>query len=131
MANRRVATNAAETRLSAAIGEQGVILEQLRSQMTLVLEAVTATRTELKTEMGEMEARLSARITLLEQVVRQNSVDIRKNSADIRKNSEDICELRAEVARLRHDFDHRSEIERLASLEERVLAIETRLGRSA
>jgi hypothetical protein len=65
--------------------------------------------------------RLSQRIRVLEEVVRQNSADIRMNSVDIR-------DLRDEVARLRYDFDHRPELGKVAVLEGRVTALEQRVS---
>jgi hypothetical protein len=106
----------------------GVVLEDIRSRMEMVVEAVTVTRTELKADLHALDSRLSERISILEGAVRENSRDIRKNSEEIRKNSEDICTLREQVAGLRHDFDHREEIGRLTGLEARVTAIETRLA---
>jgi len=114
---------------------QNVLLEQLRSQMDGVLEAVTASRAHLEAAMENLRKDLSERIRVLEEVVRQNSDDIRqnsddirKNSDDIRKNSEDIRDLRDEIARLRYDFDHRAELGRVAALESRVTALEKRVG---
>ena len=120
----------------------GVLLEQLGSQMNMVLEAVTGFERRLDAKIDATEARLSERISILEQVVRQNSrdiqknsadiqknsADIQKNSADIQKNSADIRALRDEVAGLRHDFDHRQELGRIDLLESRVTAIESRLA---
>jgi hypothetical protein len=113
----------------------GVLLEQLGSQMNVVLEAVTGFEQRLDAKLDASEARLSDRISVLEEVVRQNSRDIQKNSADIQKNSEDIrkqsVDIRSlgdEVAGLRHDFDHRQELGRVDALEVRVSAIESRLA---
>jgi methyl-accepting chemotaxis protein len=138
MASRDVGTRTKEDRGSPSARAQHVLLEQIHSQMNVVVEAVTGLRDEFKSELAATEARLSERISVLEQVVRQNSEDIRKNSEDIRKNSEDIRknsedirDLREELARLRHDFDHRSELDRLESLEDRVAALEARLGERA
>jgi predicted RNase H-like nuclease (RuvC/YqgF family) len=97
------------------------VLERLESQMGAVLEAVTTSSQRLDAKIDALGAHLSERISVLEQVVRQNS-------DDIRKNSEDILALRNEVARLRHDFDHREERGRVDALEARVAALETRLG---
>jgi len=101
----------------------------------MVLEAVTGFERRLDAKIDATEARLSERISVLEEVVRQNSrdilknsEDIRKNSDDIRKNSADIRALRDEVAGLRHDFDHRQELGRIDVLESRVSAIESRLA---
>lgn len=128
--------------LAETMRAHGVILEDIRSQMAVVVESVTSTRTELKADIAALDRKLSERISVLEEVVRQNSKDIRKNSDDIRKNSDDICKnsedirknsqdiraLREEVARLRHDFDHREERGRVGALEARVAAIEAHLG---
>ena len=124
MASRDVGTRTKEDRGSPSARAQHVLLEQIHSQMNVVVEAVTGLRDEFKSELAATEARLSERISVLEQVVRQNSEDIRKNSEDIR-------DLREELARLRHDFDHRSELDRLESLEDRVAALEARLGERA
>jgi len=97
------------------------VLERIESQMSAVVEAVTTSTQRLDAKIDAMGAQLSERISVLEQVVRQNSVDIRKNS-------EEIVALRNEVARLRHDFDHREERGRVDALEARVAALETRLG---
>jgi hypothetical protein len=99
----------------------GVLLEQLGSQVNMVLEAVTGFERRLDAKIDATEARLSDRISVLEEVVRQNSRDILKNSADIRA-------LRDEVAGLRHDFEHRQELGRIDVLESRVSAIESRLA---
>ena len=106
----------------------GVLLEQLGSQMNVVLEAVTGFERRLDAKIDASEARLSDRISVLEEVVRQNSRDIQKNSEDIRRHSAEIRSLRDEVAGLRHDFDHRQELGRVDALEVRVSAIESRLG---
>ena len=87
----------------------------------MVLEAVTGFERRLDAKIDATEARLSDRISVLEEVVRQNSRDILKNSADIRA-------LRDEVAGLRHDFEHRQELGRIDVLESRVSAIESRLA---
>lgn len=99
----------------------GVLLEQLGTQMNMVLEAVNGSAQQLHAKIDSAVAQLSDRISVLEEVVRQNSRDILKNSADIRT-------LRDEVAALRHDFDHRQELGRVVALEARVSAIESRLA---
>ncbi len=106
----------------------GVLLEHLGSQMNMVLEAVTGFERRLDAKIDATEARLSDRISVLEEVVRQNSRDILKNSEELRKHSADIRALRDEVAGLRHDFDHRQELGRVGALEARVSAIESRLA---
>ncbi len=98
-----------------------VVLERIESQMQVVLEAVTGLGGRLEAGLAGLEARLSERIVVLEQVVRQNSADIQRNSADIRS-------LREEVAQLRRDFDRRAELARVSALEERVARVEAKLG---
>jgi chromosome segregation ATPase len=136
------------TRKAGARGRD-VVLERIESQMQFVVEAVTGLREELVAKIDDLEARLSARISVLEEVVRQNSLDIKKNSEDIKKNSEDIRRnsedikknsedirrnsedirvLREEVAQLRRDFEHRAELARMSALEERVARVEQKLG---
>jgi len=96
----------------------GVRFERLESYMRGVAEALTMTREQLERKMDEMEARLTVRISVLEEVVQQNSIDIRKNSEDIRK-------LQLEVAAMRSDLARR---EKLQELEVRVTSVEERLG---
>jgi polyhydroxyalkanoate synthesis regulator phasin len=99
----------------------GVVLERIESQMAVVLEAVTGSAERLDAKIDGVEARLSERISRLEDVVRQNSTDIGALRTDVNA-------LRVEVARLRHDFDHREERGRIDALEARVAVLEGRLG---
>lgn len=78
------------TPIDDVLRAHGVVLEDIRSRMEMVVEAVTVTRTELKADLHALDSRLSERISILEDAVRENSRDIRKNSEDIRKNSEGI-----------------------------------------
>jgi chromosome segregation ATPase len=126
----------------ASIRAIGVVLEQLQSQMTTVLEAVTGSTRSLRADMAGLEARLGERIAVLEQVVRQNSADIATLKQDVAALKQDVAglkndvadlkkevaDLRHEVARLRHDFDHREERGRMDALELRVASLEARLG---
>ncbi len=82
--------------------------------MQFVIEAVTGMREDFDTKLTALEARLSDRIRILEDVVR--------------KNSEDIRQLRLEVAGLRRDFERREEPEQLQALEERVYQVEQKVG---
>jgi hypothetical protein len=120
---------------SSASRAHDVVLQRIESQMQVVVEAVVGMQQQLDTRLTALESRLSDRISILEQVVRQNSEDIRKNSDeirknsdDIRKNSEDIRELREEVALVRRDFERREELARVRTLEERVARMEAKLG---
>src|SRR5277367_3159191 len=104
------------TELAQEVRHGGVLLERLSSKVDAIVEGIGALTDHVTRTAGDLEARLSARIQLLEEVVRQNSVDIRQNTAGIRQNtadiqqsSADIQSLRREIAGLRHDFDHREE----------------------
>jgi chromosome segregation ATPase len=144
MASRR---GAAVPRAATSVRALGVVLEQMHSQMGVVVEAVTSMQAKLDKKLDAEEAirrfeiiedvvrqnsadirRLEARVSALEEAVRRNSEDIKKNSEDIKKNSEDIRELREQVAGLRHDFDHRSELTRISDLEGRVAELERRVA---
>jgi polyhydroxyalkanoate synthesis regulator phasin len=90
------------------------VLERIESQMGVVLEAVNSSAQSLDAKIDALDARLSERISRLEDAVRQNSADIEA--------------LRSAVARLRHDFDHREGRGRIDALEARVAVLEGRLG---
>jgi predicted RNase H-like nuclease (RuvC/YqgF family) len=113
----------------------GVVLEEIRSQMNAVLEAVQGSEQRLERKIDSLDAHLSQRISVLEQVVRQNTEDIRTLRGEMTELRGEVAglraevhELRDEVARLRHDFDHREGSGRDAALEARVAVIEARLG---
>jgi hypothetical protein len=92
----------------------GVVLERIESQMAVVLEAVTSSSQRLDAKLDAVEARLSERISWLENVVRRSSADTNA--------------VREEVARLRQDFDLREGRARIDALEARVAVLEGRLG---
>ena len=105
-----------------------VLLEDMKSQIQVVLEAVTSSREEVRRDLREVDERLGARINNLEAAVKQNSADIKQNSADIKQNSADIRIVREEVAGLRRDFDRRPELERMKALENPVARGETKVA---
>jgi len=90
----------------------GVVLERIDSKVGFLAEALTSKSEELKVEIRAVEVRLSQRISVLEEVVRQNSTDIGL--------------LRSEVAELRARFEQRDV--RHDELEKRVSEVEKRLG---
>ena len=112
-----------------------VLLEDMKSQIQVVLEAVTSSREEVRRDLREVDERLGARINNLGEAVKQNSADIQQNSADIKQNSADIKQnsadiriVREEVAGLRRDFDRRPELERMKALEDRVARVEAKVA---
>jgi methyl-accepting chemotaxis protein len=141
--------NAGMDRVLEQVRATGVVVEQMQSGQRAILASLQNLKEGVQRDMIDLEARLAVRIENLESVVRehsaqirenseqvrklsvavqQNSEDIRKNSDDIRKNSAEIRALTDAVAKLRHDFEHRTERNRLESLEERVEALEVRAG---
>jgi hypothetical protein len=101
----------------------GVVVERIDSNVQMLAEAMIGMRTELKRDITELDARLSARIDRLEDAVRTNLREIR----ELKPLKTEMAELRAEVAALRRDFERR-DAERLASLEARVTELEKRAG---
>src|SRR5947209_6480943 len=71
---------------------RGFSVERLESFVRGPAEGLTSTREELERKMDEMEARLSSRISILEEVVRQSSEDIRKLQAE-------VAAMRSQLAR--------------------------------
>jgi hypothetical protein len=134
---------------SSATRAQNVILEQIQSQMRLVVESTLATREELGAQIADLKADLSLRISVLEEAVRQNSADIREHSRVlgehsrvlgehsrilrehseiIREHSEVLRQHSAAIQELRRDVERLSDRTEVRTLEVRVAAIEARLG---
>ncbi len=129
---------------------QGIILEEIRSQNRVTIEAIEATRVALEAKIDQVDRNSKARDSVLEAAVRQNSADIktngtdiRKNGAHIRKNSADIrrnsAEIRKNSADIQKNSDHTRKnsedirvltvrVEALGPLDHRVSAIERRLA---
>ncbi len=105
--------------LKTEVRAMGVMMERMDSNIRGLAEAVVSMGQSSSTQLAEVELRLSNRITVLESVVRENSVAIQKNSTDIR-------ELRLEVHALRRDFDHRAEARDIEKLDARVTALEAK-----
>ncbi len=105
---------------------QGILFERLESKMDAMLEGLSSFREQTSREIQELEKRLTARIEVLEQVVRKNSEDIRKNSEDIRKNSDAIHRIEVQLAEIRGRLDRKEEA--LTSIERRVEALERHMG---
>ncbi len=69
--------------VAEAIHRLGVQFEQLRSEFRVVIEGQVTLRRELRQDIADLRTDLSRRISLLEEVVRQNSADIRRNREDM------------------------------------------------
>ena len=132
---------------------QAIILEEIRSQNRVTIEAIEATRTALEAKIDQVDRDSKARDSVLEAAVRQNSTDIRKNSTDIRKNSTDIRKNSKDIRKNSADIEKNSadiqrnsadirknsedirvltaRVEALGPLDQRVSAIERRLAGGA
>jgi len=113
------------TVLSDNIRAVGVMVERVQSDVRLLAEGLTSTREQLERRIDALDTRLSDRMSVLEEVVRQNSAGIRKNSEDIQKNSDDIRLLKKEVADMRGQL---ARLERFDLLDARITTIEKRLA---
>ena len=71
-----------------------VVLEQINSQLTTVLEATTMTRTELRADMVAMERRLGDRLTRVEEAVTTHSGEIRRLEDSVTAHSAQIAKTR-------------------------------------
>jgi hypothetical protein len=78
---------------ASASGRLGILLEDIQSKFDFLAEGQATLRSETHQIINDFRQSMTTRFEVLENVVRQNSVDIRKNSEDIRKNSEDIAVL--------------------------------------
>jgi hypothetical protein len=116
-----------------------VILEDIRSQNLTTLEAVHSSHLSLRAQIADVDERLGGRLTIVENVVRQNSADIRELKADVGGLKADVGGLKADVGVLKTDVaglkvavaDLRAGLERvegkvdgLTPLEARVTALE-------
>ena len=137
------------TSLRDLVHGQTIILEEIRSQNRVTIEAIEATRVALEEKIVQVDRDSKARDSVLEAAVRQNSADIKKNSSDIRKNSahirknsahikensRDIRKNSADIQRNSDGIRKNSEdilvlaarVEALGPLDQRVSAIERRL----
>ena len=80
-----------------------VILEEIRSQNRITIEAVQSTRDELKREIAERQERTDGRLQTLESAVRQNSTDIQALRGDVRVLQGDVRVLQTDVGILQTD----------------------------
>jgi methyl-accepting chemotaxis protein len=109
--------HAVRDELKGDIRGVGALVERLESKIEILAEGMVAMRDGWRTELRSTEERLSERMTIIEEVVRQNSTDIRENREAIRENREaievnrvairenadGIGELRAKVTDLQAD----------------------------
>lgn len=112
MANRSKKTRPKRTKPPPAaepgpVAAQNVILEQMQGHITAVIEAVTMTRDALRGEIRDVKHELSSRMDVLEFAVRRNSADIQS---------------------LAEKLDAKADTTRVATLEQRVEALELPVG---
>jgi len=119
-----------------------ILLEDIQGKVQATMEAVTATRNQLRGESQELRVELSRRIDVLALAVRQNSDDIRQNSVDIRELKADVHQLKADVRQnteairqsaeeirsMRELLERKADHETLLKLQARVEVVERRLG---
>src|SRR6266540_1939005 len=104
---------------------QGIILEEIRSQNRVTIEAIEATRVALEAKIDQVDRNSKARDSVLEAAVRQNSADIKANGTDLRKNSDHTRKNSEDIRVLT------VRVEALGPLDHRVSAIERRLAGEA
>jgi hypothetical protein len=114
-----LATKAELAEFRQEFRHQGVLFEQLRTNVQVIAEGLVGLREQVTDEIRALRKELSSRITLLEEVVRKNSGDLLQ---DVKT---DLQAVKADVADLRRRFDR---LERESDLEKRVAEVEKRLG---
>ncbi len=97
--------------LSDNIRAVGASVERVESHVRGLAEALTSTREQLERKIDSLEARLTARIALLEDVVRQSSKDIQTLKLE-------LIDMKLQLVRR----------EKLDELDARVAALEERFG---
>jgi predicted RNase H-like nuclease (RuvC/YqgF family) len=129
-----MAARKSKTALAEQVAYNNVLLEQIRSDQKAMYEAMIAMNEGLRRELRSEIGKVTARLEVLESVVKQNSEDIRTLRTEVGQLRSEVAELRADVAslrteveRLRNDFEKRDEVARIAALEARVTELERRL----
>jgi predicted trehalose synthase len=95
----------------------GAVVEQIRSNVAAIAESFGDTAR--KSDLRAVDERLTARVSLVEDAVRELACDVRANSQDVRG-------IRNEVAQLRLQLERRDL--GVEELERRVREVEKRLG---
>jgi chromosome segregation ATPase len=114
----------------------GFELAVVKDQQVALAEALSTFREEMLRKFLEQEARLDARLQVIEQAIRASSEAIMKNSEEIAKcrdailrNSEAIAVLQAEVREARSELDRIKRFpsrEDFDALEKRISELEAR-----
>src|SRR5688572_26867942 len=99
---------------SDELGRVLILLEDIRAQNKMTIEAVEAGRRETSLEIQRLEARLTSRIEILEAVVRHHSEELRGIRSELVLVKSDLASLKATVIGLD------AKVEKLLSLEARV-----------
>jgi methyl-accepting chemotaxis protein len=104
-----------------------LILEDMRSQNRAAIEEVAAARRALEERIERLDKDARARDSVLELAVRELRATVQQNSLDFRELKTGIQDVRAEVQQ--NGLDIRAlvhKVQALASVEERVTALERR-----
>lgn len=101
------------------MGRVELLLEAMRADNRATYEALVTFSQSMDRKLADLRAELTARLDVLEAVVRQNSRDIRKNSEDILRLDQSVREMREDLALKASRAD-------LEKLEKRVAALEQR-----
>lgn len=79
-----------------------VLLEQINSKMTAIVEVATSTKTELRAEMAAMEQRLTDRVTRVEEAITMHSGQVRRLEDAITTHTAQLRHLRHDLEEMRH-----------------------------
>jgi hypothetical protein len=108
---------------AGAFSHMTAVLENIEQQNRATIEAVLGVERRLTERFEARFEKIELRLTALEIAVRQNSDDIRKNSDDIRA-------LQRETQRLATILGADRDENAMTALENRVAALEARIGAS-
>lgn len=81
-----------------------VLIEDLRSGLKQVIEAVESLRVEFRTEMNDFRREVNERFSTLELAVRRNSQEIAELRQEVAKLWQAVAEIRQDIAELRQEM---------------------------
>jgi hypothetical protein len=125
---RRSKRPAIRSPANSAAGRTNVILEEMRQQQNVVIDAVKTVEEKLSRRIDETRRDLVMEIDVLKIAVRQNGADIQKSSADIQRISGELQNLTQEVRTMSNKLDTKGDTSSVEKLEQRVDTLERRTG---